>query len=381
MCSRFPGLRHLIWQRLLDDPGDGTAVADVACLRELQLAKATLEATTGPLPSWTDILQGARPRPLGEDDTDPCELHGGWQLTASSVLENAARTAIETSWPQDDVARLRSCSGRNNARWLTTAPTSEQTKLDNPMAQCLLRRRLGLPILAGGDICEATTCQRPLDAFGHHRTACMRTGRVHARHSTAISPWRQVLNEAGYRVHTERLIRNTHLAVHHDDQRRMDLVAAPGARGLGARRGVCLFCDLTIVSPLRQDGHSGRGSARRDGAALQQAVARKQRTYADISATGAAALIVLGCEVYGRWCNDALQLINELAALKAREAPRYLRRSAKAAWSNRWWGIVGVGVQRAIAEALLCTSSPDLLPAGVPPADEPQLMDVLDIHQ
>jgi hypothetical protein len=85
--------------------------------------------------------------------------------------------------------------------------------------------------------------------------------------------------------------------------------------------------------------------------------------------------------VYGRWCNDALQLINELAALKAREAPRYLRRSAKAAWSNRWWGIVGVGVQRAIAEALLCTSSPDLLPAGVPPADEPQLMDVLDIHQ
>ena len=65
----------------------------------------------------------------------------------------------------------------------------------------------------------------------------MRTGRAHARHSTAISPWRQVLNEAGYRVHTERLIRNTHLAVHHDDQRRMDLVAAPGARGLGARRG------------------------------------------------------------------------------------------------------------------------------------------------
>ena len=44
-----------------------------------------------------------------------------------------------------------------------------------------------------------------------------------------------------------------------------------------------------------------------------------------------AAFLVLGCEVYGRWCPDALSLVKELAYLKARSSPAYLRASVRAA--------------------------------------------------
>ena len=55
-------------------------------------------------------------------------------------------------------------------------------------------------------------------------------------------------------------------------------------------------------------------------------------------------------------------MVRELAAHKAREAPRALRGSARHAWSHRWWALVSVGAQRAGAEALLRASGPDLQP-------------------
>ena len=83
-----------------------------------------------------------------------------------------------------------------------------------------------------------------------------------------------------------------------------------------------------------------------------------------------AALVVLGCEVYGRWSDDAVKLLREMAALKAQEAPSLLRGCAHHAWASRWWALVGVGTQRAIAEALLRHAGSDLqtcAPASAPP--------------
>ena len=142
----------------------------------------------------------------------------------------------------------------------------------------------------------------------------------------------------------------------------MDLVAAPGARAAGARRGVPLFGDVTVVSVHTQAGEARPGAANNDGAVLAQAVARKRQKYRDVTASSQAALVVLGCEVYGRWCDDAIRLVREMAALKARQAPPMLRGCAQYAWSNRWWSLVGVGVQKAIAESLLRHGGSDLLP-------------------
>ena len=156
------------------------------------------------------------------------------------------------------------------------------------------------------------------------------------------------------------MVRDTHIQTDPHDQRRMDIVAAPGSRAVGARRGVPLFGDVTIVSVHTMRGEAKPLAANRDGAVLGQAVSRKRRTYADVAASSEAALVVLGCEVYGRWCEDATSLVREMAALKAREAPPLLRGCAQHAWSNRWWSMIGVGVHRAIAEALLRHAGCDL---------------------
>ena len=82
--------------------------------------------------------------------------------------------------------------------------------------------------------------------------------------------------------------------------------------------------------------------------------------------------MVLGCEVYGQWNDDAAELIKQMVRSKIREAPPLLRASAAQAWTRRWWSLVGVGVQRAIGESLLAESGPDLLP-GTPATTEPLL--------
>ncbi len=88
-----------------------------------------------------------------------------------------------------------------------------------------------------------------LDAFGHHRTTCMRTGRVQARHKFLVQAWRRVFSEAGIVIpdrNVERCLRDTHINRGPHDTRRMDLVT-PGVPGVFG--GAPLFIDATMVSP------------------------------------------------------------------------------------------------------------------------------------
>ena len=91
---------------------------------------------------------------------------------------------------------------------------------------------------------------------------------------------------------------------------------------------------------------------------------KKRNTYRDVVRSGGAHFIVLGSEVFGRWCPEAAALVRDLANLKAREAPPVLRGAARLAWSRRWRGLITVGTQRAVAEALLARAGPDLMPSS-----------------
>ncbi len=64
-------------------------------------------------------------------------------------------------------------------------------------------------------------------------------------------------------------------------------------------------------------------------------------------------LVVLGCEVGGRWNRDSLRFVAQLAKQMARGAPVPLRRSAQAAWHSRWWAFLSVATQSALAATLL----------------------------
>ena len=70
---------------------------------------------------------------------------------------------------------------------------------------------------------------------------------------------------------------------------------------------------------------------------MAQARVRKERTIPElVQAHGRARLVVVACEVCGRWSDEALSFLNSLANAKVRHEPEDFRRVLKAAWLRRW---------------------------------------------
>ena len=67
-------------------------------------------------------------------------------------------------------------------------------------------------------------------------------------------------------------------------------------------------------------------------------------------------------EVGGRWSDTTCQLLRDLAKEKSQSAPPRLRRSTAFAWENRWWGMLSVSAQNALA-ATFIDDAPHLLHA------------------
>ena len=151
-------------------------------------------------------------------------------------------------------------------------------------------------------------------------------------------------------VHKQ-LLRDTNVApLRRDDRRQLDAVVYGVTRS-----GLPLCCDATVVTPLTRDGlprgHRGR-AATQDGWALREAEGRKRRRYRELVGNPRGKLVVLGAEVGGRWSSAAIRLVQLCARLRPREAPQLLRASAQAAWTARWWGLLSVAVQDALAASL-----------------------------
>ena len=60
-------------------------------------------------------------------------------------------------------------------------------------------------------------------------------------------------------------------------------------------------------------------------------------------------MVVLAGEVGGRWSETCGWFVRALAAFRARASPQALRQSAEHAWQARWWAILSVATQDALA--------------------------------
>jgi len=161
---------------------------------------------------------------------------------------------------------------------------------------------------------------------------------------------RRVLREAGARVVPNARLRDLGIrgAPRHDGR---NIEAA--AYGLPLHFGVPLLVDITMASPLKSNGTPVRGAAATDGVAISHAEQRKRRTYPELVASEEAKLVVVACETGGRWSKEAADLVQQLAAAKARSAPAAVRASAAFGWQRRWSGILAVAAQTALAATLL----------------------------
>ena len=154
------------------------------------------------------------------------------------------------------------------------------------------------------------------------------------------------------------------------DGRRIEIVAT----GLPMARGIPLVVDATLVSPLHCNGQPWTNADTRAAVAIQRGERKKDDTYPELVDSGEACLWPLACETGGRWSDRRCQTVRQLAAAKARSAPRHLRASLQRALRARWWSILSCAQQDALASSLLGDGLP-LLDGH--DGTEPNIVDVL----
>ena len=148
------------------------------------------------------------------------------------------------------------------------------------------------------------------------------------------------------------------------DHRRLDLVVP----GLNVERGLTLFCDATIVSPIAGNGDARPATSNRDGVLLEHAEADNNATYHEVLTSAAGSLQCLSCEVYGRWGNQPVKLVPALAREFARSMHPRVRRGTAMALQHRWWGLLGIALQKSVARMVLhYDAGDDLYDASLEP--------------
>ena len=104
-----------------------------------------------------------------------------------------------------------------------------------------------------------------------------------------------------------------------------------------------------------------RGVVRDDGAALATARRLKERTYPGLTGQfGRARLVVLACEVGGRWSGEIQAFLRQLAKFKARTEALPQQPRARAAWLVWWRTMLACSGARVLAQSLM-----EVRPSGV----------------
>ena len=313
--ERHPAVAELI-------VGSLTGAPESPCLGAVHAAVQELDGVGFVVPEWTALADGLRPEPREPEHHEPGAQRAGWQHEAASCVERHYRaTCILPHLSPTRRAMLRSQSGPVAGIPFSTTPSSCLTRLEPALFRVLLQRRLSLPLLLTKRFCR---CGRLLDAFGHHRAACSRSGVLGRRGFS--------LESAAARVCRVDLgVPNAH------DNRRLEVVAD----GLPLFGGVQLAVDTTLVSAIQGDGQPQRGAADRDGVALKRARRRKETTYPELVQPGSRArLVVLALEVGGRWSQEARTFVQLLAEARTRSEPLLMRRRMEQAWRLRWFSIL-----------------------------------------
>jgi len=323
-----------------DDPGAQGSLTQG--LREAEECRRMLVAEGfAKCPTWLDIANGQAPPNPDVEDREPGEWCHGWQFFASRTRELRAREfEIRPNLDSASQALLLSQSGAHSARFLQAIPTSQQFKLSGPVLQCLLRRRLRLPLPDGLAHCPAKshgkiTGRLALDEFGDHLAACMHTGRVQRRANVLEKAWAQVFRDAGGLIVLNEKLGNMRIGVHPEDKRRVEFAVynLPFY-------GVPLLCDATQVSPISRNGIPHPKTCTTPGVSLDKAGNSKNKKYREAAERrGDVKLVTLACEVGGRWSEACVDWVRRLAQYKADQQPMHLRRATQYAWSARWWSL------------------------------------------
>ena len=202
----------------------------------------------------------------------------------------------------------------------------------------------------------------------------MRTGRVRRRALPLEQIWAQIFKEAGGHVDRNVMLKDTTLpSISADDGRQLEILVT----GLPLERGVPTGVDVTMTSPLHADGTPWNRADVANGVAIARGEKNKRDTYPELVNSAHCSLLTLACETGGRWSSKCVEIVRKLSAAKAETAPPRLQASARATWSRRWWAMLSVTQQEALAASLV---NDKMMANGGSAEDVPDLLDVLEME-
>ena len=242
--------------------------------------------------AWEDLV-------VDSEEEDDAELpRRGWQQKVAECVDT--QFVATNVWPiltNQEKALMRSQTGPLSPLPFTVLPTDRFTRFDPQPFRVLLLRRLHFPLPLTARQCR---CGRPLDACGHHRSACAVAGVLGRRGCPLETAAAQVCREAGARVRLNTMVRDLDLLPGALlDNGRLEVVAD----GLSLFNGAQLAIDTTMVSALRGDGTARRGAQHTSGTAIMSARRRKELTCPELSGDGGRARLVV-LATGGRWSQD-----------------------------------------------------------------------------
>ncbi len=179
-----------------------------------------------------------------------------------------------------------------------------------------------------------------MDKLGHHLTARMPSGRVRARAGPVEMTVAQICREAGGRVRTNVLLKDLNASVAASDERRLEVVAS----GLSAFGGAQLAIDVTVRSVLRRDGSQRPCADWKDGVTAESVRRDKEAKYPEIAGGSRCRLLVVVVEVGGRFSEETVEFLRQLAASRAQSVQTFLRGSAASAFERRWSRMLAMSV-------------------------------------
>ena len=184
---------------------------------------------------------------------------------------------------------------------------------------------------------------------GRHRAACPHMGMLRTR---ALAPERtvaRVCRAAGATVRCNANLVDINVAVPAGDERAVKVLAS----GLPLVHGAQLAVDITLRCAQTASCMPRPGAAVVDGTVCAGARLDKERKYAELLSCDRCRLVVVAMETGGRWNPEAVEFVENLAAVRGRDMPPRLQRSAFLAWRRRWTRMLAISYGRSFANSLV----------------------------
>ena len=267
-------------------------------------------------------------------------------------LRHPLQEDLNVDWPSRFAPCLLEVAFGAQCWHLSHAPTAPEYTVPPHLFRVLLLERLALPLLVTEARCSG--CHELLDLQGHHLAACPRTGRLKKRATPTERMLARICREAGARVRYNAFLRDMNVCVPANDERRIEVLA----QDLPCFGGTQLAVDITLRSA---SGEPQPHAADVDGAVLLTARRDKEATYPELATSTRCRLVVVAIETGGRWSEEAVQFIWQLAQAKAQEAPRFLTQQVALAWERRWTRMLSTVCAASFATSLVEPMSREVL--------------------